>query len=614
MHDIQLKLAFIGFAGIAAQWIAWRMRLPAIALFFLVGLIAGPFTGFLDPSADFGDTYKPVVALAVAIILFEGGLTLNFSEIKDTSTAVRRIILIGGPLVWILGTIAGYYAGGLSWQTAIILGAILVVTGPTVIMPLLRQAQLKQRAASLLRWEAIINDPIGALIAVICFEVFLVFNNVHDADNLIGNIVIAGLLALPGAWLLGRGVVWLFTRAHVPEFLKAPVLVAIAIGASALTNMFLEEAGLLTVTVLGITIANSRMASLTEMRRFKETITIILVAAVFILLTASLKMETILELGWNVVWFVLAILFLVRPIAIFVATIGTGLTWQERVLTAWIAPRGIVAVAVAGLFGTSLVEQGVEDGNKMIAYTFAVVAATIVLHGFSLPVLARFLGLRSAEKPGILFVGGSKWTAAFAEKVQSLDIPVMIADDNWNHLSHARSRNIPTFFGNVLSEHAHHEINMNVWGSVIAATDNDAFNALVCNEFGPEIGRSHVFQIGGRSETNSSKRDLYFTRGGRSLMKPGLEYSELQQKLRDGWVFSSSQLTKEFDYEDYRNSRPDGTHLLFWFKPGGDYNFASVNPDTIPGEGNVIVSFGPKVERTKTASTEGPAVPESAKP
>ncbi len=615
MHDIQLKLAFIGFAGIAAQWIAWRMRLPAIALLLLAGLVAGPVTGFIDPAADFGETYRAVVALAVAIILFEGGLTLNFSEIHDSTRAIRRIILIGGPLAWGLGTLAGHYAGGLTWQTAIILGAILVVTGPTVIMPLLRQARLKSRPASLLRWEAIINDPIGALFAVLSFETILVLNNVHEAENLMQNAIIALLLAGPGAWALSKGIVWLFIRAHVPEFLKAPVLVALAIAANSITNLFLEEAGLLTVTVMGITIANARLASLSEMRRFKETITVILVSAVFILLTASLNMQTIRSLGLDVIWFVLAILFVVRPVAIMIATIGTGITLQERILSAWIAPRGIVAVAVAGLFGTTLVEQGVPDGDKMIAYTFAVVAATIILHGFSLPALARILGLRSSEKPGILFVGGSKWTVAFAEKMRALDVPVLIVDDNWNHLANARSGGVPTFYGNILSEHAHHEINMNVWGSVIAATDNDAFNALVCNELGPEIGRSHVFQIGNRDKQSSSKRSLHFTRGGRPLMKPGMEFAELRQKIEQGWAFSSSRLTAEFTFEDYRKTKPDHTHLLFWFRPGGDYNFASINPDIIPGEGNIVVSFGPTPQKQADENpSEEPEIPESAKP
>jgi len=593
MHSIELKLALIAFVGIAAQWLAWRINLPAIALLLLAGLMAGPFTGFLDPAVDFGDLYRPLIALAVAIILFEGGMTLNFREINETSKAVRRIIVIGGPLVWAFGTLAAHFAGGLSWQTSIILGALLVVTGPTVIMPLLRQARLKPRAASLLRWEAIINDPIGALFAVISFEVFLVLNNVHDAENLLFNGVLAAIIALPGAYFLAKSLAWLFINGHIPEFLKAPVLIAAALMANAVTNMVLEEAGLLTVTVMGIVLANSRMASLTEMRRFKETITVLLVSGVFILLTASLQMDTILSLGWQAAAFVAAMLFIVRPLAIFIATINTGLSWQERFLSAWIAPRGVVAVAVAGLFGSTLVEQGVADGEKMIAYTFAVVAATIILHGFSLPLLARLLDLRSAARPGILLVGGSNWSIALAAKLQSLDIPVLIADDNWNHLKNARAQNIPTYFGDVLSEHAHHEINMSAWGAVITATDNDAYNALVCTELGPEIGRGKVFQIGER-KGDGYKRELHFTVGGRQLMRRGMEFETLNAKLATGWGFRTTQFSKEYAFADHREEMAEDTRMLFWFRPGGDFTFATNNPDATPGENATLVSFAPK--------------------
>ena len=258
MHGIEMKLALVGLAGIAAQWISWRFSLPAIALLLLTGLAAGPLTGLLDPVRDFGEVYRPVISLAVAIILFEGGLTLNLKEIRETSKAVRRIIIIGGPLVWLFSTLSAHYAGGLSWQTAILLGAILVVTGPTVIMPLLRQARLQKRAASLLRWEAIVNDPIGALLAVLSFEIFLVINNVHEAENLLFNGLIAALLALPGAWLFSKFIVWLFLRGHIAEYLKAPFLLVAALIANTVTNLFLEEAGLLTVTVMGIILANSR--------------------------------------------------------------------------------------------------------------------------------------------------------------------------------------------------------------------------------------------------------------------------------------------------------------------------------------------------------------------
>lgn len=607
MHDVGIKLALIGFAGIAAQWIAWRIHLPAIALLLAAGLVAGPLTGFIDPIHDFGEVYRPVISLAVAIILFEGGMSLNFSEIRETSKAVRQIIILGGPLVWGMSTATAHFVGDLSWQTSAILGAILVVTGPTVIMPLLRQANLKARPASLLRWEAIINDPIGALFAVLAFETFLVLNNVHDIDNLLIKVIAALIIAVPIAWAFAKLIIWAFIRGHVPEFLKAPVLVTCALIAFAATNLVLEEAGLLTVTTMGIVLGNSRIASLTEMRRFKETITVMLVSAVFIMLTASLKFELISGLGWNVVYFIIAILFVVRPIAIFIATIGTGLIWQERLLTMWIAPRGIVAVAVSGLFGATLVDQGIADGEKLLAFTFAVVAATIILHGFSLPILAKLLDLKSTQRPGILFIGSSPWSVAFAEKLQSLEIPVMICDNDWKNLQNARAKNIPTFFGDALSENAHHHLAISNWAKVIAATNNDAYNALVCTEFGPEVGRANVFQIGERSnpndsEASSDRNNLRFTVGGRQLTLKGDSYIGLLSKFHGGWSFSTTQLTEEFTFTDFQNSREKGSIIIMWFKPNAAFHFATNNENSEPTQGNIVLSFGPRTPREATNS------------
>ncbi|MEQ8480346.1 MAG: sodium:proton antiporter [Hoeflea sp.] len=588
MEDIVLKLAVIGAAGIAAQWFAWRLQLPAIVLLLAAGFIAGPATGFLDPASDFGDIYRPMVSIAVAIILFEGGLTLNFKEIRETSTAVRRIIMYSGPMVWGMAALAAHYIGGLSWPTAIVLGAILVVTGPTVIMPLLRQAQLESRPASLLRWEAIINDPIGALFAVISFEIILVYVGLHEADNLLVLLLTGFALAIGSGWLAAKLLVWAFIRGHVPEYLKAPVLLASVVTIYALTNMVLEESGLLTVTIMGVVLANSRIASLTDMRRFKETITTLLVSGVFIILTASLSLEDIRSLDMSAALFVAALLFVIRPVAIMLATIRSGATMQERILTSWIAPRGVVAVAISGLFGTLLADAGVEDAGRMVAFSFAVVVTTIVLHGFTLKPLATLLKLKKDAKPGILIVGGSRWSTALAAKLKEADVPVMLADQNWNHLAEARLGNIPVYFGEVLSESAHHAIDPKRFSSLIAASDNDAYNALVCTDFGPELGRSHVFQIGRTDD--KARQSISFTLGGRSLTKEPAGFLDLREKLLKGWTFQLTRLTDEFGWKAYQSSRPEGAIILLWVKPTGALVFAA-SASASPGPNDKILSF-----------------------
>lgn len=593
MTGLLFKMAAIGFAGIGAQWAAWRLRIPAIALLLLAGIILGPVTGYVNPQIEFGDVYKPAIALAVAIILFEGGLTLNFSEIKETGRGVLRIVIVAGPLVWLLSTLAAHYAAGLSWPSAFVLGAILVVTGPTVIMPLLRNAQLAQRPASLLRWEAIVNDPIGALFAVIAFEVYLVLYGQHTLGGFAITLLIAAIVAVGGGYLSGKGLAWVFQQGRVPDFLKAPVLLVAVLLAYAISDAVLEESGLLTVTIMGITMANSRMASLGELRRFKETVTILLVSGLFIMLTASLEFATIMQLGWGAVAFVALILFVVRPVAIFAATIGAGLSFKERVLVSWIAPRGIVAVAVSGLFGQALVENGVADGTQLTALAFAVVATTILLHGFSLKPLASRLGLKSAERPGILMVGGSSFADAFAKKLLELNLPILLADSNYKHLRKAKMADVPIYFGEILSEQAHHDITLNRYSHLVALTDNDAYNSLICTEFGPELGRNHVFQIGVRREDDHDRKALNFTLGGRPLLRNPQELSDLRTALWRGWEFRITKLTAEYSFKDYMNTRPEETALLLWVKPDNKIIFRMEASDATPEAGDTLLAFGP---------------------
>ncbi|MBZ8135210.1 sodium:proton antiporter [Afifella sp. IM 167] len=574
MEHLITKIALIGAAGIAAQWLSWRFRLPAIVILSLSGLLLGPVLGLIDPAADFGEFLRPLIAAAVAIILFEGGLTLHFNEIRETSTGVRRLVLIGGPLAFLFGTVAGHYLGDLSWATSSVLGGLFVVTGPTVIMPLLRQARLAQRPASLLRWEAIINDPVGAMLAVLAFETTLVIRYEHGLGDFAISIAIASVVAIVGAWLLGRLLVTIFSRGLVPEYLKVPLILAAVLVAYAATDALMAESGLVAVTVLGITLGNSQIASLDELKRFKETMTVLLVSGVFVLLTATLTMADLQALNWRIAAFIAALLFIVRPASILIATIGSGLKLSERLLLGWIAPRGVVAIAVAGLFGAELAGIGVEDGPMMVPITFAVVFVTVVLHGFTLPWLARHLGLAAELRPGILVVGASEFTKALTDRLREMKIPTLIADRNWSRLRHARLSDTPTYWGEILSEPAEHAVAFNHYDYLIAATDNDAYNALVCTDFGPFFGRTDVFQIGReRDEDSGSSKNMAVTIGGRPLMPSGASYWALEQRLATGWLIQATPLTKEYTFKAYQADRGEGLEIILHVAPDGSIAF-----------------------------------------
>jgi hypothetical protein len=249
----------------------------------------------------------------------------------------------------------------------------------------------------------------------------------------------------------------------------------------------------------------------------------------------------------------------------------------------------------------------------MVALTFAVVVATIVLHGFTLAPLARVLGLRTAERPGILIVGGSRWATALAAKLKDIEIPVTIADANWNHLADARQAGLDTFYGDPLSEHSHHNLNTERYNALVAATDNDAYNALVCTDFGPDIGRNNVYEIGGQRE-QSDRRAMHFTIGGRQLFKPGLDFRELRERHNAGWTFQTTRLTDEFDREAYLTSRAEDARVILWRRPDGTLIFEAGSSGARVQEGDVILSFAPprqadtpagrKKKRAETADKE----------
>jgi len=333
-----LAIGVIGALGVGAQWLAWRLRLPAIVLMLGAGLLAGPAFGLLDPAADIGPLLGPVISLAVAVILFEGGLTLNFHHLRGAEQGVRRLVVIGAPLGWLTSALALHYVAGLGWESAAVFGGIMIVTGPTVIAPLLRSARLSKRPAALLQWEAIVNDPIGALAAVLAFEVVVVLRTATSSGQAAMELAVGIGVALVLGAAGGYGLARAFRRGAVPEYMKVPVLMALVLFVFAVSDSVLHESGLLAVTVMGVVIANAGLPSYAELHRFKEHVTILLVSGVFILLAASLDPATILGLDWRAAAFVAAVILVARPATVLIALLGAKVSWSERLLVAFTRP------------------------------------------------------------------------------------------------------------------------------------------------------------------------------------------------------------------------------------------------------------------------------------
>src|SRR5690606_9111714 len=447
-----LVIALIGLLGIAAQWIAWRTGWPAIVLMLGSGFLAGPVFGLFDPRETFGELLGPMVSIGVALILFEGGLGLNFREFRKYGEGVWRLVVLGVPLGWLFGALACYYIAGLVWPVAILFAGILVVTGPTVVLPLLHQSKIAPRPAAILRWEAIVNDPVGALCAVIAYEYFrLSRDGATGLVDVVPPLLIAAILAGAIGYGAARIIAWSFPRGLVPEFLKAPVLLVTVIATFVGCNMIEHEAGLVAVTVMGIALANMNEATLRSIHAFKHSVAILLVSGIFVVLAASLDLAPLRTFEWRFGLFLLALLFVVRPATILTSLLFSSIPWKERLFLAWIAPRGIVMVSISGLFALRLEESGFADGTILIGLSFAVVVATIVAHGFTINAVARLLGVKGESRPGLLIVGANPWTVALARQMHELDTPVMLADPSWSRLRPAREAGLPYYHGEILN-------------------------------------------------------------------------------------------------------------------------------------------------------------------
>ena len=643
VNMLPVKIALIGALGIGAQWLAWRLQRPAIVLMAIAGLIFGPLVGFLmnlsfmpasghdflniirlNPISDFGDVYRPMIGLAVAIILFEGGLTLRFKDLGDATAAVRRMVFVAAPIVWASGAAAAHHIVGIPWDISVMVGGLFVVTGPTVIMPLLRQAHLKSKPANVLKWEGIVNDPLGALFAVAGFE-YIRFTATGASMGLVfGKLIFAALFGTAIGIVSGIGLAWAFRRGHIPEYLKAPVVLAWVLFIYVMANMLADETGLLAVTALGMTMANTKFASMVEFRRFKENIAIILVSGVFVVLTATLTPEVlsaitpkIVGIGeafkgnfgqlaivdWRIFAFVFVMMFIIRPVAVMISTCWSGLTWRESLLIGWIQPRGVVAVAVAGLFAAELQALGRPEGSIFVPLAFALVFATVLAAGFTIGPVSKLLKQSAGGGDGVMIVGANPWTLGLAKALKDMGISVLVADTNWRRLRGARLEGHATFYGEVLSENADMRLDHSAFNHIIAATPNDAYNALVCVEFAPELGRHRVFQVSGGDKDDDDGDSIAFTSRGRTLSSRGRSFDALTRDWWSGWRFSATGISENYTLENFFESRGEDLDIFLIKKSDGTLEF--IQPSKINKiEKGTLLSFSSKSEIVEVASSK----------
>lgn len=586
-NTILLLVVGIAVAGVFGQWLGWKLWLPAIIPLLVIGALLGPVGGVIHPSEALGEVMRPAIGMAVAIIVFEGGLNLNLRELRSAGSGILRLVAVALPLNWLLGTLAGHWVAGLSWPVAILVGAILVVTGPTVIMPLLRQAKLEPRAAAFLRWEAIVNDPIGATLTLLVLSYLTLSTKMSGGAAVIHlawhTLLGAGLAAALGL-VVPFGIRTLFKRDLAPEYLKTPILLAGALGVYAAGEAIQPETGLVGATLFGVVLANIDVTGLQELRRFKESLTVFLVSGLFILLTANIDRSTVQMLSWPIMMTTLAIVFVVRPLAIWLATIGAKASWRERLLVGWIGPRGVVAAAIAGVAGERLAQAGYPDARLVLPLVFAVIASTVLLHGLSLAPLARWLKLASGGQGGLLIVGASRWTVRLGEALQGAGIPVVMVDRSALALKDARLAGLKTLRVEVLSVIGEEMVDLRDIEQVLAATPDDAYNALVCTRFAPELGRERVHQlatgqVGTRYEASREWR-------GKIVISEDMTF----QRLADFMQAGASLVVEAYQDTDTELSPAivDGWPVAI-IRHSGELAFVGTEHAAVPSEGDLIL-------------------------
>ncbi len=574
MHIATLLLIMLS-AGLASQWLAWRIHLPAIVVLITSGLLLGPVSGIIELSLSPTELTE-LIGLGVAIILFEGGMDLKLGEIRRVGHGVGRLTILGPPLAWIFGALAAHYIAGLSWPVAWVLGAILVVTGPTVILPLLRQARLNKESAALLKWEGIVNDPVGVLLAVLAFQYFTYADSGwQQAFAGLGMAILAAaVLGGLGGWITG----WLYRRGSVPAHLKPPALMVHVLAAYWVSNLIQHEAGLLTVTVMGLVLGNMNLVEREPLHHFKENLTIVLLSVLFIVIPSQLKLSQLELLNWRVVAFVLVVLLIVRPLTVAVATLGAPMRGKDKLLLAWVAPRGIVAAATAGIFGPALVAAGYQDAEALLPIVFLIIIVTVLTHGLTLGPLARKMSLAAEEANGLLIVGASPWAHALAQALKKLEVEVMVADGSYQRLKPIRMDGITVYYGEILSEHAEHELEDKHLSFLLCATDNHYYNALVCKAEGDAFGHHRTFQLAPHQESSQKQKQLILQQRGYFAFEPPTDFYTLQQRLGDGWTIQTTRLSKGFDLDRLTSRLDEPGHewvLLGSVSPQGELQIYS---------------------------------------
>ena len=517
-----LELAGIIILGIIAQWVAWRLKLPAILPLILIGLLVGPIATLFTENGQKliepiwngkqglfpGDGLYYFVSLAISIILFEGGLTLKRSEISNVGPVITKLITVGTMVTFFGAGIAAHFIFDLSWQISFLFAALVIVTGPTVITPILRNIPLKKDVSAVLKWEGILIDPIGALVAVLVFE----FISVGEGQAYTKTALIEfGKILLFGTtfgFTFAHALAFAIKRNFIPHYLLNVVSLSVVLLVYVESDVFAHESGLLAVVVMGMVMGNMNLPNLKELLYFKESLSVLLISILFILLAANINISDMeLIYNWNTAILFLVIVFLIRPIGVFLSTRGSGLKLNEKLFIGWVGPRGIVAAGIASLFGSKLMNKGEPGAEYITPLVFMIVLGTVLFNATTARLFAKWVGVFLERSEGILIIGASKVSRLIANYLKNNNRHVVVIDNNETNIEKCKNMGLEGIVANIYSDALTDNIELNDVGYLMALTGNSEINKYALDKFRKQFGENGSFRLVDTDEMNDPENN-----------------------------------------------------------------------------------------------------------
>jgi NhaP-type Na+/H+ or K+/H+ antiporter len=517
-----VELAGIIILGIVAQWVAWRLKLPAILPLILIGLIVGPLATLY--TEDGGKLIEPIwngekglfpgdglyyfVSLAISVILFEGGLTLKRSEIKNVGPVITKLITLGSLVTFLAAGLAAHFIFGLSWQISFLFSALIIVTGPTVITPILRNIPLKKDVSTILKWEGILIDPIGALAAVLVFEFISVGGGegyTMTALMEFGKILLFGFTF---GFTFAHGLAFAIKKNFIPHYLLNVVSLSVVLLVFVESEIFAHESGLLAVVVMGMVMGNMDLPNRKELLYFKESLSVLLISILFILLSANINISDLeLILTWKTVGLFAVIVFLIRPLGVFLSSAGSNLLLKEKLFISWVGPRGIVAAGIASLFGSKLIANGVPGAEYITPLVFMIVLGTVLLNATTARLFAKVVKVFLNKSEGILIIGASKVSRLIASYLLKNNRHAVLIDNNESNINKAVKLGLEAFSANIYADTLSDYIELSDVGYLMALTGNSDINKYTIDKFQKDFGENGSYRLVDTDEMNDPENN-----------------------------------------------------------------------------------------------------------